>query len=370
MTTLLTDDLAARISAELVGDGSRSITGALPIDQAGPGDLSFVNVPQRLGDLAVSRAGAVVIDRKLLDNLPVLTDPPPVLLIVDDALVAFLELLTLFRTARVRPTIGLSPAAHTGRGVTIGEATNVLPGATVGDDVVLGDRCDIFPGVFIGDGCRLGDDVVLFPNVVLDPECEIGDRVIIHAAAVIGADGFGYRFEQNGTEDGGFYRKIPHLGTVRIEDDVEIGAGTTIDRGMITATVIGAGSKLDNQVMIGHNCRLGRHNAMASQVGVGGSVTTGDYVRCGGQVGIADHLRIGERSSLAAKAAVHREVPPGETHIGYPACREVEQLRILTVQRRLPEMRRELTELARRIDELAGRLGDESIPRVSSQPVR
>src|SRR5690606_1194206 len=179
----------------------------------------------------------------------------------------------------------------------------------------------------------------------------------------IGSDGFGYRFQE------GRFHKIPHTGTVIIEDDVEIGAGTTIDRGMIGATVIGAGTKLDNQVMIAHNCRIGRHNAFASQVGIAGSTTSGDYVRCGGQAGIADHSHLGTGSSVGGKAGVFGTVPDGAEYHGYPAGPSKEQYRIVMTMQKLPEMRKqlrtledELQKLRTQLAQIAAATRDEELP--------
>jgi UDP-3-O-[3-hydroxymyristoyl] glucosamine N-acyltransferase len=268
------------------------------------------------------------------------------LLVVDDPLEAFIAIQRQFRPQPARPQIGVAAGAHVDQTATIGRETNVYAGAFVDAGAVIGARCDIYPGVFVGRNCRIGDECVLYPNVVLYPDVVLHHRVIIHAAAVLGADGFGYRFR-----DGRFI-KIPQLGWVEVHADCEIGAGTTIDRGMIGPTVIGAGTKLDDQVMIGHNCELGRHNAFASQVGLAGSVTTGDYVRCAGQVGIADHVHLGQGCTLGAKAGVHKDIPAGETHIGYPARPEQEQLRIVMATGKVPDMRRQIRELESRVETL------------------
>jgi len=196
----------------------------------------------------------------------------------------------------------------------------------------------------------LGDDCLIYPNVVLYAGVQIRSRVIIHANAVIGADGFGYRFRE------GRYQKIPHLGWVSIEDDVEIGAATTIDRGMIGATVIGEGTKLDNLVMIGHNCELGKHNAFASQVGLAGSVTTGDYVRCAGQVGIADHVHLGTAAVFGAKAGIHKDMEAGKTYLGAPATEEQDQMRILMSLRKVPELRAHFRQLEKQVADLQQQL--------------
>jgi UDP-3-O-[3-hydroxymyristoyl] glucosamine N-acyltransferase len=184
------------------------------------------------------------------------------------------------------------------------------------------------------------------PNAVLYRGVQIGNRVIVHATAVIGADGFGYRFSE------GRFIHLPHTGTVILEDDVEIGAGATVDRAMIGATVVGTGTKVDNQVMIAHNCRIGRHNAFAAQVGFAGSATTGDYVICGGQVGIADHAHIGTGCAVGAMAGVSGTIPDGERYHGIPARPEKEALKAHLVMGKLPEMRVQLRELEKTVKTL------------------
>ncbi len=341
--------LAEQLQGEIRGNRNLVIHGAQAIGKAGPHEITYVLKESNVHDLQESRAGAVVVAKQLADSVSA-TKSTQAAIVVDDAQDAFIQLVNRFQPERARPTFGVSPGAVVDPSASIGANTNVYPGATIGEAVVIGDECDIYPGVYIGPSCQLGDQVTLYPNAVLYADVEIGDRVTIHASAIIGADGFGYRFEE------GRYIKIPQVGAVRIEDDCEIGACTTIDRGMIAPTVVGKGTKLDNLVMIAHNCELGRHNALASQVGFAGSITTGDYVRCAGQVGVADHLHLGEGSTLAAKAAVHKDVPAGETHIGYPAGPVEIQKQILMGQFRLPKMRKQLLSLQNQIAELTAKL--------------
>jgi UDP-3-O-[3-hydroxymyristoyl] glucosamine N-acyltransferase len=175
----------------------------------------------------------------------------------------------------------------------------------------------------------------------------LGDRVILHATAVLGADGFGYQLKN------GAFEKIPQLGTVIIEDDVEIGAGTTIDRAMIGATKIGRGTKLDNQIMIGHNCELGAHNVFASQVGLAGSVTTGEYVICGGQVGVTDHVHIGDGARLASKSGVRKDLAGGQAYVGQPVQPERDGMRTIMATQKLPEMARRVRKMESRIEDVA-----------------
>jgi UDP-3-O-[3-hydroxymyristoyl] glucosamine N-acyltransferase len=218
----------------------------------------------------------------------------------------------------------------------------------IGDDVQIGPGSVIHSGVRILAGCRLGAGVVLFPNVVLYEHTVIGDRTTIHAGAVIGAYGFGY------TTVNGQHRRSAQLGYVEIGADVEIGAGSTIDRGTYGATVIGDGTKLDNQVMIAHNCRIGRHNILCSQVGIAGSTTTGDYVVMGGQVGIRDHVHIASGVKLGAKSGVMADMLEAGSYIGAPATPERQQMCIMAATLKLPEMKKQLRDLQRMVEKLSG----------------
>jgi len=339
-------DIALRVGGEVQGDGSLAIDGLAAIHNAGPHDLTFVSDEKNLRLLAQSRAGACLVSLKERGSR-FLAQTTAALVYVDDPQDAFIDLMQEFRPERPGPTVGISPQATISPTAVFGADCQVFAGAYVDDDAAIGSRCVLYPGVYVGRNCRIGDDCTLHPHVVLYADVQLGRRVIIHASAVIGADGFGYRFRS------GRFEKTPQRGSVEIGDDCEIGACTTIDRGMIGATVIGEGTKLDNLVMIGHNCELGRHNAFASQVGLAGSVKTDDYVRCAGQVGIADHLHLGRGSTLGAKSAVHTDVPDGATYIGYPARPEGEQLRVLMLTGKLPEMRKSLRELESRVEELS-----------------
>ncbi len=340
--TLTIEQLAEKLSAEVRGDLSLSISGAQNLEKSREGQITFVSDEPHARSLKTCQASAVLMGRRLAESLR-LEDISQTLLIVADARQAFLQVLETFHPRRKRLAVGVSSHATVHPSAQIGKNTNIHPGAHIAEHVVIGENCDIHAGVCIGPGCRVGDETILYPNVVLYPDVRIGRRVMIHAGAVIGTDGFGYQLVD------GAHQKIPHYGTVQIEDDVEIGANSTIDRALVGVTLIGRGTKIDNLVMVAHNCELGRHNILASQVGFAGSVTTGDYVVCAGQVGIADHVHVGTKAVLAAKAGVPKSVAGGKTYFGSPAQPIEDARKQMMAVRKLPKMREQLRELARQI---------------------
>ena len=241
------------------------------------------------------------------------------------------------------PPHGIDRLASVHPGARVGEGASIFPFACVGEGSTLGARCQVHSGAVVGRNCRLGDVVILYPHAVLYDGTVLGDRVIVHANAVLGADGFGYRLQ------GGRHVKVPQLGSVELGDDVEIGACTTIDRGTFQVTRVGEGTKIDNLVMVGHNCQIGRHNLFVSQVGVAGSCSTGDYVVLAGQVGIADHVHIHDGAQIGARSGVMRDVPGGQRFLGAPARPEGEEKRILLCLDRLPELSRDVRRLKRQL---------------------
>jgi UDP-3-O-[3-hydroxymyristoyl] glucosamine N-acyltransferase len=335
-------DLAQRLGCSIVGDAALILTDVRPLSEAGPAQLTFVGDRKQLGKVAAAQAGAVIVSSKLADQL----DAGRTWLVAADAQSAFIQAMLLFRPQPSRQVTGVSLRANVAATAIVGKDVNIAPGAFVGEHAVIGDGCDIGPNSVVGDRCRLGQEVTIHATAVLYREVAVGDRSIIHSGAIIGADGFGYRFVE------GRYERIPHTGTVVIEDDVEIGACTTIDRAMVGETRIGSGTKLDNLIMIGHNCRLGKHNAFASQVGLAGSVTSGDYVRCAGQVGIADHLHLGTGSTLGAKAGVMNDIPDGSHQIGSPSQPTKEMFRTVLHIGKLPEIIQQLKTLTAQVAEL------------------
>jgi UDP-3-O-[3-hydroxymyristoyl] glucosamine N-acyltransferase len=335
-------ELARRVGGKLYGDEALQVEGAHSIGKAGPSEITFAIDELNLRHLRTTQPAAVILAPKRFEAArKEYTDRNWI--VADDPFGAFIEILQIFRPQKPRTVTGISPLAIVAGSAQIGPDCNIHPNAVIGENVVIGAGCDIHPGAVISADCRIGDHCIIYPNAVLYPQVFVGNRVIIHASAILGADGFGYRFL------GGRFVKIPQLGTVTLADDVEIGACTTVDRAMIGSTVIGEGTKLDNLIMIGHNCELGKHNAFASQVGLAGSVTTGDYVRCAGQVGIADHVHIGTEAILGAKAGIHRDMEGGKTYLGAPATEDHEQFRIAMAIRKLPDMRQQLRQMEQQV---------------------
>lgn len=330
--TVTVRQLASWVQGDVAGDGELPILAARALTEAGPGDLTFVDDDRHLPAWHASPAAAAVVSA----TVPVNGRP---LIRVRDPLMAFAAIAQKLRGLNDDTGPRIDPSAHIHPTALVASDAEVGPFAVIGADAVVGARTVIHAGVAVGRRCRLGADVVLHPHVVLYDDCTLGDRVIVHANSVLGADGFGYRTQ------GGRHVKVPQLGTVEVDNDVEIGACTTIDRGTFGPTRIGAGTKIDNLVMVAHNCQIGKHNLFVSQVGIAGSTSTGDYVVMAGQVGVADHLHIGDRAMLGAKAGVHKDVAPGSRMLGAPATPDREQMRIMMTLEKLPELRREIKKI-------------------------
>ncbi|MHB0957452.1 MAG: UDP-3-O-(3-hydroxymyristoyl)glucosamine N-acyltransferase [Pirellulaceae bacterium] len=339
MPTATLHQLAALVGGELRGHPEIRIHGAASIERVQAGEITLADAPKLLPALLASPTTAVVV----ATGFPETSLPR---IIVRDVHTAFGTIVTHFRPPRAVRRVGRSPAAHIAPSAQLAEDVEVHPFASIGDDVVIGSGTVVHSGVHVMAGCQIGRDVILFPNAVLYENTRIGHRSVIHASAAIGSYGFGYR-----TVDGVHVRGA-QLGHVEIGCDVEVGAGTTIDRGTYDATVIGDGTKIDNQVMIAHNCRLGKHNLICSQVGIAGSCTTGDYVVMAGQVGLCDHLHIGPRAILGAKAGVMNDVPDGAVFIGVPATPERDQWRMWGHVRQLPNMRRQLKKIEQQLERI------------------
>jgi len=337
--TVTLAELAKIVDGRLVGDGSLLVTDVRRLNLAGPTEVTFAADKNRQNDLAASAAGAAIVSADMDCG-----DKPSIL--VDDVNRAFTKAVLHFHPQRIRQRHGISERAIIGERVTLGENVEIYPGATIGDDVVLGNGVVVHSGVRILAGCEIGAETTLYPNVVLYEDTQIGARCVLHGGAVIGAYGFGYQ------EIGGKHKLSEQLGNVEIGDEVEIGASSTIDRGTFGPTLIGEGTKIDNLVMIAHNCQIGRHNLICSQVGVAGSTTTGDYVVMAGQAGIRDHVHVGQRAVLGSMCGVTNDVPEGEIMLGAPATPVREQRVKMAALAKLPEMRRQFRALQKQVSAL------------------
>lgn len=335
-------ELAELVGGTLQGDGTTRIERAAPLNEARPGDITFVADKKYEALVPTTQASAVIVYRGFADS----TKP---LIRVDDPLESFLLVCGRLHKPQPRGRVGVHPQSLVDPTARLGQDVNIYPFAVVGPESVIGHRVDIRQGAFIGARCRLGDDVVIYPNVTIYDETVIGHRVIIHSGAVIGSDGFGYRLRN------GRHEKIPQMGHVEIGDDVEIGACTTIDRATFGVTRVGRGTKIDNLVMIGHNCQIGEDCLLISQVGVAGSCTIGNRVVMAGQVGVADHIRIGDDAVIGAQAGVTKDVRAGDVVLGSPAAPAVEMKRMLMSLTRLPEFKDRLRKVEARLEELSTR---------------
>jgi UDP-3-O-[3-hydroxymyristoyl] glucosamine N-acyltransferase len=339
------EELAGHVQGTLVGRvAGVAIAGAATLETAGAADVTLIDSADKLHLLAKSRAAAVIVPA---GSGPL--DRPSIE--VADVHAAFAAVITRLRPPRVTARVGVSPLAVVDATARIAADVDIHPLASVGADVEIGAGATIHSGARLMAGCRIGAGTVVFPNAVLYDNTIIGARCVIHANAVLGAHGFGYKVV------GGAYCISAQLGWVELGDDVEIGAGTTIDRGTYGPTAIGAGTKLDNLVMIAHNCRLGRNNMICSQVGVAGSTTTGDWVVMAGQVGVRDHVHIGDKAVLGARSGVSNDVAPGITVLGEPAIELRDRKLQLATISKLPEMRKDVKQLAARVQALEAAAG-------------
>ena len=332
-------DIARIVDGQLLGDGTLLIASPNALNAAGPDDITLLDSAEKLHLLARSRAGAVVVPRTLDPH-----DRPCIQ--VDDVHAAFTKIVLHFRPPRLSAHRGIDPGAFVSKSARIAAGAEIHAGATIGDEVEIGPGTIVHSGAHIMAGCQIADHATIFPGAVLYENTKVGPRCILHAGVAIGAYGFGYKL------NAGRHVLSAQLGYVELGPDVEVGAGSTIDRGTYGATVIGEGTKIDNLVMIAHNCRIGKHNLICSQVGVAGSTTTGDYVVMAGQVGVRDHVHIGTGAVLGAKAGVSGDVRDGVHMLGTPAVPEREQKLLFATMSKLPEMRKQLRELQRQMDAL------------------
>jgi UDP-3-O-[3-hydroxymyristoyl] glucosamine N-acyltransferase len=325
--TLTVQELAALVGGQFVsGDGSKTITGGAAIADAGEGQVTFFGNSKYLGALKTCRATAALVPLDFSETIP------PIAIRVENPSLAFARLAARFAPASLKFAPGVHPSAVIGHGVTLGEDVSVQPGAVIEAGASIGARTVIGAHGYVGHEAKVGEDCFLHPRVTVGARCLLGHRVILHSGVVLGTDGFGYEFS------GGKHVKIPQTGIVQLDDDVEVGANSTIDRARFGRTWIGEGTKIDNLVQIAHNVVVGKHSVIVALSGIAGSVKIGNYVTIAGQVGIVGHVEIGDQATLAAKSGVSKSVPPGEVHWGSPSLPIKEAKEQVAYVRRLPKL--------------------------------
>ncbi len=329
------EELGRHLGADVVGDGSIRLSGVRALADAGPRELSFLHSARYVEQARASRAGAILV-------APTSELPGRALLVTPEPYLALARVLDLFYPP-VRPPAGVHPAAVVSPAAALGAGVSVGPHAVVEDDVAIGDRTVVGAGCVVARGATVGADCLLHPRVVVETGCRIGDRCILQAGAVIGSDGFGF------ATVGGVHHKVPQVGIVVLEDDVEIGANVTVDRAALEETRIGRGSKLDNLIQIAHNVRLGEGCLLAAQTGIAGSATVGDHVMFGGQSGVVGHLEIASGALVAAKAAVYKSLPEARMYSGIPARPHGEWMRSHANLARLDRLKERIRMLEERI---------------------
>ena len=338
-------EIASRLECRLEGDGEIEIGRITGIEDAGPGDLTFFANPKYAAELRSTRAAAVILGERA-------EAAPCAMLRTRDPYLAFAKAVALFADRR-RPAPGVHPLAFVDDGATVAADASVGAFAVVGRGATVGARTVLHPHVVVGPGAQIGDDCLVYSRVSIREHVTLGHRVVIQDGAVIGSDGFGFARTPDGT-----HHKIPQVGAVVVEDDVEIGANTAIDRPAVGETRIGAGTKIDNLVQVAHGVTIGQHVLLAAQVGIAGSTTLDDHVTLAGQVGVAGHLTLGKGVIATAQTGIPNSVDAGSFVSGYPAIDNRDWLRSSAVFRKLPQLKKTVGDLQRRIAELEERLKD------------
>jgi UDP-3-O-[3-hydroxymyristoyl] glucosamine N-acyltransferase len=328
-------ELAEWTGGTVVGDEEVEIHGVASIDEAKEGEITFIANPKYLSKLNQTRASAVVVSSEV-------TFREKPLLCVKNPYLAFARILTLFTQEPYQPK-GVDPNAWVSPTAQLGNDLTVYPFVYIGDRCRIGDRVTLHPGVYVGEDSSIGEDSILHANVSIYPAMTIGKRVILHSGVTVGSDGFGY------AKEGRKNFKIPQVGRVEIEDDVEIGSNTSIDRGALGNTIIRRGVKIDNLVQIAHNVVIGEDSIVVAQVGIAGSTKLGSNVTLAGQVGLAGHIQIGDNVRVGAQSGVGQDLPANQAYSGSPAIAHREWLRMVMTLPKLPEMRKALSEMEKRL---------------------
>ena len=340
--------IATFIHGEIVGDENATVHTFAKIEEGIPGAISFLSNPKYTTYIYETKASIVLVNKDFVPEHEI----KATLIKVDNAYDSLARLLTLYEQSKPRKT-GIDPLAFIAPTAQIGKDVWIAPFAYVGENAVVGDRTVLHPHVTIGDGAQVGDDCTLYANATVYHDCRVGNRCTLHAGSVVGADGFGFAPTPQG------YEKIPQIGIAILEDDVEIGANTCIDRATMGATIVHKGAKLDNLVQVAHNDEIGSHTVMAAQVGIAGSTKVGEWCMFGGQVGIAGHIHIGDRVVLGAQSGVPSSIKSDQRLIGAPPMEEKPFFKSHAIFRKLPDMYFELNALRKELTELKKQLNKE-----------
>ncbi|MBN1522111.1 MAG: UDP-3-O-(3-hydroxymyristoyl)glucosamine N-acyltransferase [Candidatus Aureabacteria bacterium] len=335
-------EISQLLQGRIIGDEKVVISGVSGIKEAQAGDITFLANARYACLVSESRASAVIIDKEFSTK----NIRGKSFIVVENPSLSFARLVELVAPVQVKFDPGISEKSHLGEGVKTGTDVHIAPFAVLDKNSFIGDRTVIGAGSYIGQETKIGKDCLIYPNVSIRERVVIGDRVIIHSGAVVGSDGFGFSTVK------GVHKKIPQIGTVIIEDDVEIGANVTIDRARFGKTIIHKGTKIDNLVQIAHNVEIGDNTIIVAQTGIAGSTVIGKNVILAGQSGVNGHISISDNAVIAARAGVIRDVKQGEVVSGYPALSHNKTKRIQIAMTRLPEMLKKLSELEKKINEL------------------
>jgi len=336
------NELARLVNGKVTGNTKTEITGVSEIKNAKKGDIVFISSPKYAEEIGQTKASAILI-KSPLENCSV------PMLCQDNPLYAFSRILSFFYAKPYAPK-GVHPQAIIGKDTILGKDLSIYPLATIGDRTKIGDRVSIFPGAYIGDDSEIEEDCVIYPNVSILGKIFIGKRVIIHSGTVIGSDGYGY------VPYNGRHHKIPQVGEVHIEDDVEIGSNVSIDRATLGKTIIKRGTKIDNLVQIAHNVKIGEDCIIVAQCGISGSSKLGKKVILAGQVGVTDHVNIGENTLVGARTGVYKNVGPNQQIFGNPFLPYGKFLRTQAIITRLPEIKEQLKAYEKRLTDLETKL--------------
>lgn len=333
--------IAQFVQGVIEGDENATVNTFAKIEDGKPGAISFLSNPKYTHYIYDTESSIVLVDKSVELEKPT----KATLIRVDNAYECVAKLLQLYESMKPKKT-GIDSLAFVSPSAKIGENVYIGAFAYIGDNVVIGDGCQIYPNVVISENAKVGNDCLFYPNVTIYHDCHVGNRVTLHAGSVVGSDGFGFAPSENG------YDKIPQIGIVTIEDDVEIGANTCIDRSTMGSTYVRKGVKLDNLVQIAHNTDIGANTVMSAQVGVAGSTKVGQWCMFGGQVGIAGHITIGNKVFLGAQSGVPSSLKDDQTLIGTPPMEKLPYFKSQAIFQRLPDLYKQIQKLQKEVDEL------------------